>query len=330
MPWNFPYWQVLRCVVPSILLGNTVILKHAPNVIGCASALQDVFEGIEGASRLFQHVIADNDQAADIIKDDRIIGVALTGSERAGSAVAAVAGSALKKCVLELGGSDPLIVAADADVEAALDAVISSRFGNAGQVCIAAKRILVDSAIELEFTERLVAKTESLVVGDPEQDTTDMGPMARDDLRSELHSQVEQSIELGAKLVFGGQAVEANGFYYEPTILTHLVSEAPALCQETFGPVAAIVPFNNVDEAVTVSNKTQYGLSASVWTKDRELASRIALNLDCGNVFINSTSFSDPRLPFGGIKRSGFGRELAGFGLHEFANVKSIYNQSPG
>lgn len=330
MPWNYPYWQVLRCVVPSLLLGNTVILKHAPNVLGCASALQDIFEKMDGTPGLFQHVIADNDQAANIIRDDRVFGVALTGSERAGSAVAAIAGGALKKCVLELGGSDPFIVLADANMDAAIEGVVASRYGNAGQVCIAAKRIFVDAAIEAEFTERLVAKTKTLSVGDPELETTDMGPMARDDLRAELHAQVLASIDLGAKLLTGGKMMSGDGYYYAPTILTNIPPDAPVLCQETFGPVAALCSFNGLEEAISLSNKTPYGLSASIWTQDMSTARQLSRALECGNVFINSMSFSDPRLPFGGVKKSGFGRELSSFGLHEFANVKSVYSHGKG
>ena len=326
MPWNYPYWQVLRCVVPSLLLGNNVVLKHAPNVIGCASALQEVFDSVEGASGLFQHVIADNDQAGSIIKDDRIIGVALTGSERAGSAVAAIAGGALKKCVLELGGSDPFVVLADADMDVAVQAVITSRFGNAGQVCIAAKRILVDASIEADFTQRLVAKTKSLSVGNPDLEATDMGPMARQDLRDELHTQVKNSISLGATLLTGGNIIEGDGYYYAPTVLTDIPVNAPVLCQETFGPVAAICSFKDIEEAIALSNNTPYGLSASIWTQDSVAAEKLTKGLNCGNVFINSMSFSDPRLPFGGVKKSGFGRELSSFGVHEFANVKSVYS----
>jgi len=325
MPWNFPYWQVLRCVVPTLLLGNTVILKHAPNVIGCAQALQDLFESIGAPQGMFQHVIVNNDQAASIIRDDRIIGVALTGSERAGSAVASIAGSALKKCVLELGGSDPFIVLEDADIEKSATAAVLSRFANAGQVCIAAKRLFVDAKVASDFGEALRAKTEALTIGDPEDTSTFIGPMARGDLRDELDVQIRTSVNLGARIICGGDPGKGSGYFYTPTILTNIPAPAPLLSQETFGPAAALVKFSDVNTAIQMANSSPYGLSASIWTSNSARGKKIALDIESGNVFINSGSFSDPRLPFGGIKKSGFGRELAQYGMREFANVKSIF-----
>lgn len=325
MPWNFPYWQVLRFVVPSLLLGNTVLLKHAPNVFGCAQALQDLFNTIGAPDGLFQHVVVDNEQAASIIRDERIIGVALTGSERAGSAVASIAGSALKKCVLELGGSDPFIVLDDADIENAASAAVLSRFGNAGQVCIAAKRLFIDQSIADDFMDVFRTKTQALTIGDPEDVNTFIGPMSRTDLRDELHAQITTSINLGARTLCGGKYDNGKGYYYAPTILTDIPKQAPVLCQETFGPAAAMISFTDVQSAIQMANNSPYGLSASIWTSDNARGKQVALQIDSGNIFINSGSFSDPRMPFGGIKKSGYGRELAQYGLREFANVKSIY-----
>ncbi len=323
-PWNFPYWQVLRFAVPSLVLGNTVILKHAPNVLGCAAAIAELFDRAGAPQNVFQQVVATNEQAASIIRDDRVVGVALTGSERAGAAVASVAGGALKKCVLELGGSDPLIVLADADIERAAKAAATSRFANAGQVCIAAKRILVADDIMSAFTEAFVAETNQLHLGDPEADITFLGPMARLDLRDELWGQVQASLKQGGKLILKGGPMDGPGAFYSPSILTEVPGDAPVRCQETFGPAAALVAFKDPVEAATIANQSPYGLSSSIWSQDIERAEALAHGLETGNVFINAISGSDPRMPFGGIKRSGFGRELGREGLLEFANIKAI------
>ena len=323
-PWNFPYWQVLRFAVPTLALGNTVVLKHAPNVLGCSAALAALFESIDAPENVFQQVVAANEQAAAIIRDNRIVGVALTGSERAGAAVAQIAGGALKKCVLELGGSDPLIVLADADLEAAAAAAATSRFANAGQVCIAAKRILVASQIAGRFAEAFVEAAKALELGDPELETTFLGPMARADLRDELWDQVRSSVRQGAAPILEGGPLEGPGNYFAPSILFHVPEHAEVRRKETFGPAAALLAFDGDEDAIRVANESPYGLSASIWSLDEAHAKALAMRLETGNVFINAISSSDPRMPFGGIKRSGFGRELGRSGMLEFANAKSI------
>ena len=323
-PWNFPFWQVLRFAIPSLALGNTVILKHAPNVLGCAQAIENLFKSIGAPEHIFQQVVASNDQARKIIQDDRIIGVALTGSERAGAAVAGAAGAALKKCVLELGGSDPFIVLEDADFESAASAAAQSRFANAGQICIAAKRMIVATKIMPQFTEAFVAATKKLLIGNPEAPETFLGPMARRDLREELTGQVQASIRLGAKPILSGGPVDGPGNFFSPVILADTSTESPMRRQEIFGPATAIIEAMDDQDVSRLANNSAYGLSASVWSNDIERAENLALGLETGNVFINAISGSDTRMPFGGIKRSGFGRELGRDGMLEFANAKSI------
>ncbi|MCG8927603.1 aldehyde dehydrogenase family protein [Lentzea sp. CC55] len=325
MPWNFPLWQVMRFAVPTLAAGNTVLLKHSPNVTGSALAIQDLL-----ARAGFPHgalstlVIAEPDVPATserIIADDRIAAVTLTGSNRAGAAVGAAAGRAVKKAVLELGGSDPFVVLDDADVDAAAAAAVRSRFTNAGQSCVCAKRFLLHNAIAEEFTRKFVDGARALKVGDPA--LSDMGPLARADLRDQLHVQVEKSVAQGATLLLGGSPIDSHGYFYEPTVLSGTGPGVVAFDEETFGPVAALATAADDDALADLANATDYGLAASIWTADTDRAERLARKITTGAVFVNAVVASDPRLPFGGTKRSGHGRELAAAGLREFTAVRT-------
>ncbi|MHA6287685.1 NAD-dependent succinate-semialdehyde dehydrogenase [Maricaulis sp. CAU 1757] len=324
-PWNYPFWQIMRAGVPALAAGNTVLNKPASNVIGCAQHIIALFREAGGPAGALATLPLENEQAADIIADDRVAGVALTGSEGAGSAVASAAGKALKKSVLELGGSDPLIVLSDADISAAAEAAAASRFKNAGQVCIAAKRMIVEAPVYDAFTEAFIEASRRYQPGDPEDDNTWLGPMARGDLRDTLVDQVARSHKLGARLVVPGGAVEGKGHFYAPTIATDIPSASPMAREETFGPAAAIFRVDNEDEAVELANNTSFGLSANLWTGDTSRADLIAPRIEAGSVFVNSTTASDPRVPFGGIKRSGYGRELGQEGIREFVNLKTVW-----
>lgn len=324
MPWNFPLWQVLRFAAPALAAGNALILKHAPGVQGCA---EDVLTAVRDAglpAGLVQNLRLDLPAIPAVVADPRIAAVTLTGSSRAGAAVAAIAGQHLKKCVLELGGSDPFIVLPDADLAAAVAAGVRSRTLNAGQSCIAAKRFVVHRDVAEPFAERFTAAMAALTVGDPSDPGTDLGPLARGDLRDALHGQVVASTALGARVRCGGELPEGRGFYYPPTVLDRVAPGMPVVDEETFGPVAALLAADSVDDAVAIANDTPYGLGASLWTQDRALARALAPRIDAGAVYVNSMTFSDPRLPFGGVKASGYGRELGRFGLREFVNVKTV------
>ncbi len=325
MPWNFPYWQAMRAAVPIILGGNAFLLKPASNVVGCALALEKLWLEAGLPAGTFSVLNAHHDAALDLLDDDRIAAATLTGSVKAGAAVAARAGQALKKCVLELGGADPFIVLADADIDAAVKAGITSRYANAGQVCIAAKRFILETAIADEFTTKFVDATRALRVGDPLDEKTDVGPMARSDLRDELHEQVQSSIKAGAKLLVGGKSIHGDGNYYEPTLLVDVEPGMVAFDDEMFGPVAALCVARDADHAIELANDSQFGLSGALWSNDRERASALAARIETGAVFINGTSASDPRVPIGGIKRSGYGRELSHFGLREFVNAQTVW-----
>jgi succinate-semialdehyde dehydrogenase/glutarate-semialdehyde dehydrogenase len=326
MPWNFPFWQVIRFAAPTLTAGNTGILKHAPNVTGCALALEELFRKAGYPDDVFRTLVVDVPAIEPIIRDDRIKAVTLTGSNRAGEAVAAVAGASIKKTVLELGGSDPSVILADADVEAAASECITSRLSNAGQSCIAAKRLIVVDEVREEFEAHIVEKVSAAVLGDPTDPATTVGPVARADLRDNLHQQVTASVANGAKGLVGGELPEGPGFFYPPTVLTNVGPGMPAYEEELFGPVVAILPVADEEEALRVANDTIYGLSASVYTRDEERGQRIATELlDAGGCFVNTFSRSDPRLPFGGIKQSGYGRELSAFGIREFVNVKTVW-----
>ncbi|MEM8985686.1 MAG: NAD-dependent succinate-semialdehyde dehydrogenase [Pseudomonadota bacterium] len=323
-PWNFPFWQVLRAAVPTMVAGNVVLNKPAPNVIGCALAIVAIAEKAGIPKGVLQTINTDNSQSADIIKDPRVKGVALTGSEKAGASVAGTAGGALKKTVLELGGSDPFIVMADADIAAAAAAAAKSRFTNAGQVCIASKRLIVAEEIADAFTDAFLAETQNFTPASPEAEATRLGPMARGDLRDQLDEQTSKTIAGGADIVLRGGVVDGAGYFYAPTILHNVAADSPALCEETFGPLAAIIRTRGEGEAIEAANRTNYGLSSSIWTNDEERGLRLARQIEAGGVFINTITASDPRFPFGGIGRSGYGRELGAEGVYEFCNLKTI------
>ena len=330
MPWNFPFWQVIRFAAPALMAGNVAVLKHAPNVPGCALAIEQVFRDAGFPPGVFTTLLIDTDATAQVIRHPVIRAVTLTGSERAGLAVASEAGKVLKKTVLELGGSDPFIVipptgagAADFLREIAIEAA-KARCINAGQSCIAAKRFIVVGDAQV-FAGHMADAMNSMSVGDPTDRATQVGPLARLDLLENLHDQVRRSIELGARLVTGGERLPRKGYFYAPTVLWNVRPGMPAFDDETFGPVAAVVEAKDVDDAVRLANQSRYGLGASVWTRDVALAERIAGDIESGCVFVNGAVKSDPRLPFGGIKNSGYGRELSEFGIREFVNIKTVW-----
>jgi succinate-semialdehyde dehydrogenase len=325
MPWNFPLWQVVRASGPVMLSGNGFLLKHAPNVMGSAYALQQAYEAAGFPKGLFANLIADNDTVARTIEDPRVAAVTLTGSMRAGSAVAATAGKALKKSLLELGGADAFIVLADANLELAVKAGIEARFQNAGQVCLAAKRFILEKPIAEEFTRKFIAAAQQLKTGDPLDASSNLGPMARGDLREELHQQVERTIAAGATLALGGRKLDGPGNYYAPTVLTGVTPGMAAFDEETFGPVAAITVAENAEHAILLANTSDYGLGGSLWTSDVARAQRIARRLETGGVFINGYPASNARIPVGGVKKSGYGRELSHFGLREFTNAQAVW-----
>ncbi len=328
MPWNFPFWQVIRCAAPALMAGNVVLLKHAPNVPQCAIALEGIFRRAGFVEGAFQNLFLDEEDVEGLIADERIRGVSLTGSVRAGRAVAAAAGKRIKKTVLELGGSDPFIVMPSADLDAALDAAVRARLQNNGESCIAAKRFIVADGIADEFRERLVERFSGIVMGDPLDEETDLGPMAREDLRDQLHDQVRRTVEAEAELVLGGEVPEGPGWFYPPTILDRLPVGAPARTEELFGPVASLLRAADAGEALRLGNDTRFGLGASAWTNEEGERRLFVERLEAGNVAINGMVASDPRLPFGGIKDSGYGRELGRHGIREFVNIKSVKIQS--
>ncbi|TCB95103.1 succinate-semialdehyde dehydrogenase [Enterobacter wuhouensis] len=325
MPWNFPLWQVLRGAVPILLAGNSYLLKHAPNVLGSAELIGQIFIDAGFPQGVFGWVNATNDGVSQAIGDRRIAAVTVTGSVRAGAAIGAQAGAALKKCVLELGGSDPFIVLNDADLDLAVKAAVAGRYQNTGQVCAAAKRFIVEEGIADTFTRRFVEEVAALRMGAPDEEENYIGPMARFDLRDELHQQVQATLAEGATLLLGGEKMAGEGNYYAPTVLGNVTAEMTAFRQELFGPVAAVTVAKNADHALRLANDSDFGLSATVFTADAALADRFSRELECGGVFINGYSASDARVAFGGVKKSGFGRELSHFGLHEFCNVQTVW-----
>jgi len=325
MPWNFPFWQVFRFAAPALMAGNTGLLKHASNVAGSALAIEDVFREAGFPEAAFTALLIPSAKVAEVIGHPVVAAVTLTGSERAGAAVAQQAGKQLKKTVLELGGSDPFIVLGDVDLAHAVGQAVKSRTINSGQSCIAAKRFIVEASVVEKFTEAMVEQVKSLKVGDPMDRETDIGPLARGDLRDSLHDQVQRSVESGAKLLVGGEQLGGEGSFYSPTVLGDVRPGMAAFEEETFGPVAAIISAKDADQAVQLANQSRYGLGASIWTGDVERGERLAAEVESGCVFINEFVKSDPRVPFGGVKRSGYGRELAHFGIREFTNIKTVW-----
>jgi succinate-semialdehyde dehydrogenase/glutarate-semialdehyde dehydrogenase len=325
MPWNFPFWQVFRFSAPALMAGNAALLKHASNVPGCALAIEEIWRDAGLPPGLFQTLLIGAGPVEALLADPRVAAVTLTGSEAAGAKVAAAAGRHLKKCVLELGGSDPFVVFADADLEGALSTAVQARCSNAGQSCIAAKRFVVHERVAPAFEAELAKRFDALRVGDPLDRATQVGPLAREDLVADIERQVRESVARGARLVTGGRRLDRPGFYYAPTVLADVRRGMPAADEETFGPAAAILTFRGEDEAVRIANDTPYGLGASLWTRDEARIARLVPKIEAGSVFVNGQVKSDPRLPFGGVKRSGFGRELGREGIREFVNVKTVW-----
>lgn len=325
MPWNFPLWQVFRFLAPALAAGNTGVLKHASNVPQCALAIEDIVRCAGLPAGVFRTLMISSGQVADVIADPRIRAVTLTGSETAGRQVAATAGAHLKKTVLELGGSDPFIVLEDADLDWAVQQGVASRYLNAGQSCIAAKRFIVVESVADEFVARFKTAVQKLRGGDPMHETTTLAPMAREDLRDELHQQVQRSIEAGAVAVAGCAAVEGVGAYYQASILDHVKPGMAAWSEELFGPVAIIIRAKDEGDAITIANGSDFGLGGSVWTQNSERGERVARQVQSGAVFVNGMVKSDPRLPFGGVKNSGYGRELSYHGMMEFVNQKTVW-----
>ncbi|MEU0239047.1 NAD-dependent succinate-semialdehyde dehydrogenase [Nocardiopsis sp. NPDC006198] len=330
MPWNFPFWQVMRAGLPALAAGNGMVLKHAANSTGSALALEELLGRAGAPQGLLGALVVEEPRVpgviASLVADDRVQAVTLTGSNRAGSAVGALAGREVKKSVLELGGSDPFVVLADADLDLAVPAAVRARFTNAGQSCVCAKRFIVERTAYEEFVRRFVAAAESLRVGDPTDPATQMGPLAREDLRHALHDQVERSVAAGAELRTGGGPLDRDGYFYAPTVLTNTGPGVPAFDEETFGPVAAVAVAEDEDHAVELANATVYGLGASVWTADAERGAAVARRLRSGAVFVNAVVASDPRVPFGGVGRSGHGRELGLAGIREFTNTRTYWS----
>lgn len=325
MPWNFPFWQVFRAAAPALMAGNVLALKHASNVPQCALAIEAVFRDCGSPEGLFTTLMIEAGQVADAIASPHVHAVTLTGSEAAGRKVAASAGQHLKKCVLELGGSDPFIVLHDADLELAVDNAVASRFLNCGQSCIAAKRFIVVPQIADEFLRRFKIKVEALKLGDPMDDATQIGPLARLDLRETLHEQITGSIAQGAVPVTGCKPVEREGFFYQPSILDQVTAKTRAWQEELFGPVAIVIRAANEEDTLRIANDTPFGLGSSIWSKDTARAELLAAHIQAGCTFINGMVKSDPRLPFGGVKASGYGRELSRLGIHEFVNAKTVW-----
>lgn len=325
MPWNFPFWQAFRAAVPALMAGNTMLLKHAANVSGCALAIADLWRDADLPAGVFQTLLVPSKDTPALIRDPRIRGVTLTGSTAAGRAVAAEAGAALKPCVLELGGSDPYVVLADADLDHAAEVCAAARLVNSGQSCVSAKRFIVVNRVRREFERKLTARLAAVRTGDPTKAETEVGPMARADLRDELHAQVMRSVKRGAKLRLGGAPLPGPGCFYAPTVLTHVRQGMPAADEELFGPVAAVIGVRHEAEAIAVANDTPFGLGAAIFTRDRRRARALATQLDAGMVFINAAVKSDATLPFGGVKDSGYGRELGPPGILAFVNLKTIW-----
>ena len=329
MPWNFPFWQVFRFAAPALMAGNTAILKHASNVPQCALAIEGVFRDAGFPEGVFQTLLVRSSRVAKIIEHPAIAAVTLTGSEGAGSQVASCAGRAIKKTVMELGGSDPFIVLADADINAAARVGVRARYQNTGQSCIAAKRFIIADSVFRQFQDLFVESVRALKIGDPRDRATQIGPLARPEFVDDLERQVKESVRQGAIIMAGGNRCPGKGCFFEPTVLTEVRLDMPAGCEEVFGPVAALMKVSDVDEAIRIANQTSYGLGSNLWTADLAVAKRLARRIEAGQVFINGMVTSDPRLPFGGVKRSGYGRELSELGIREFVNTQTIWIGPP-
>src|SRR5579884_851532 len=325
MPWNFPFWQVIRAAVPAIAAGNTMVLKHADATTRCGLEIQRLFTEAGAPDGLFRTLLIDHDDADELIADERIAAVTLTGSEAAGIAVASAAGKALKKSVLELGGSDPFIVLADADIDVAVETGVKARFQNNGQSCIAAKRFIVEAPVYERFLKHFAQAAAQQRVGDPLDESSQIGPVARRDLRDALHRQVTDSVVDGARICAGGHPIDRAGFYFEPTVVADVDPSSPMFREETFGPAAAVLPARDDEHALELANASAYGLGASIWTSSAARGARMAAQIEAGMVFVNGMVASDPRLPFGGVKRSGYGRELSELGLREFVNEQTVW-----
>ena len=324
MPWNFPFWQVFRFAAPALMAGNVGILKHASNVPQCALAIEDIFRRAGFVDGAFQTLLVGSDAVEGIIADQRIAAVTLTGSEGAGRSVGAAAGKNIKKAVLELGGSDPFVVMPSADLDAAVSTAVTARMINNGQSCIAAKRFIIHDKIYAEFLEKFVSRVSAVRVGDPMDEKTELGPLATAAIRDQLDEQVKASVAKGARLLTGGKKLERDGWYYAPTVLADIPADAPAASDELFGPVASVFKAKDLTDAIKIANGTSFGLGASAWTRDDEERDRFVAEIESGLLFINGMVASDPRLPFGGVKNSGVGRELGEFGIREFVNIKSV------
>ncbi len=325
MPWNFPYWQIFRFAAPALMAGNTIVLKHASNVSRVALEVERIIQEAGLPKGVLRTVLVHGSEATRLIEDERIAAITLTGSEEAGVSVASASGRALKKHVLELGGSDAFIILEDADLDKAAKAATIARFQNAGQSCIASKRFIVVERVAEEFEQKFVDMASSLRMGNPLDYKTQIGPLARRDLRDTLHEQVQASVNMGARILLGGNLLEGIGNFYAPTIVTGVTPDMPMFREETFGPAAAIIHARDVDHAIELANDSRYGLSCSLWTRDIGKGRELAAQIEAGGCFINGMSISDPRLPFGGIKHSGYGRELAAFGIREFVNIQTVW-----
>ena len=327
MPWNFPFWQVFRFAAPALMAGNVGLLKHASNVPQCALAIEEIFHRAGFPEGAFQTLLIGTDLVQFVLEDPRVAAATLTGSEQAGRSVASIAGKQIKKTVLELGGSDPFIVMPSANFDEAVSTAVKARTINNGQSCIAAKRFIVAAEIYEEFEQRFVEGMKALRIGDPMNESTDIGPLATPQILRDVEEQVKTSIAAGAHLLTGGKKVNRSGNFYEPTVLANVPANAPASCEEVFGPVAALYRVKDIEEAIDLANNTSFGLGAAAWTNDAQEQSRFIEGLEVGCVFINGMVASDPRFPFGGIKRSGYGRELGEFGIREFVNIKMVWLQ---